>query len=342
MAVSRLHWIDSARGIAFLMVIYSHVGYCNSHLMKFFTPIFLTTFFFVSGYLTNESKPFFTFLEQRARTLLLPFFIFGLFNIVSAQVITFSGRHVSIVNDLLDFFVQIRGRNDDLWFIPCLFVSSIPFYFLVKQIKSTYKLLVCSTMLLVANAMLSAQPLPWHIQLIPYAMFYMATGYIFRKYEHMLDGAVNIFFVLVFLFTYIIIVQLHSSAVAYPVSFIPSIYIVDTLLLTLTGLLLIVFLSKYLSGKHLLLTFIGSNSLLYFALHGKANALLNKITGITLNFFSIGRSQWIDFSIGILITIAAAVILVVPVTFINRYLYYTVGRGFVFVHTNDPTTSLPS
>ena len=73
----RLNWIDVSRGIAFLMVIYSHLEYKNDFLMHFFSPIFLTTFFFVSGYLYKEGIGFKQVLEQRTRTLLLPLFILG-------------------------------------------------------------------------------------------------------------------------------------------------------------------------------------------------------------------------------------------------------------------------
>ena len=73
----RLNWIDVSRGIAFLMVIYSHLEYKNDFLMHFFSPVFLTTFFFVSGYLYKEGRSFKQVLEQRTRTLLLPFLLLG-------------------------------------------------------------------------------------------------------------------------------------------------------------------------------------------------------------------------------------------------------------------------
>ncbi len=73
----RLNWIDVSRGIAFLMVIYSHLEYKNDFLMHFFSPVFLTTFFFVSGYLYKEWCGFRQVLEQRTRTLLLPLCVLG-------------------------------------------------------------------------------------------------------------------------------------------------------------------------------------------------------------------------------------------------------------------------
>lgn len=40
----RIHWLDVSRGLAFLMVIYSHLEYSNDAVMRYFTPVFLTSF----------------------------------------------------------------------------------------------------------------------------------------------------------------------------------------------------------------------------------------------------------------------------------------------------------
>jgi hypothetical protein len=34
----RITWIDVSRGVAFMMVIYSHLEYCNDSIMKYFSP----------------------------------------------------------------------------------------------------------------------------------------------------------------------------------------------------------------------------------------------------------------------------------------------------------------
>lgn len=41
----RLKWLDISRGIAFLMVIYSHLEYKDDMIMRYFKPMFLTMFF---------------------------------------------------------------------------------------------------------------------------------------------------------------------------------------------------------------------------------------------------------------------------------------------------------
>ena len=55
---NRLNWIDVSRGIAMLMVIYSHLFYCSNIVMNYLSPIFLTAFFFISGYLQKDNYNF--------------------------------------------------------------------------------------------------------------------------------------------------------------------------------------------------------------------------------------------------------------------------------------------
>ena len=72
----RLNWLDSMRGLAFLMVIYYHLSTRSAgDIVPYFTPVFLTAFFFVSGYLTKSGMPFGKVLEQRTRTLFVPLLI---------------------------------------------------------------------------------------------------------------------------------------------------------------------------------------------------------------------------------------------------------------------------
>lgn len=43
---------------SFLMVIYSHLDFCDSNIMKFFSPIFLTTFFLYQDIFLKKSNHF--------------------------------------------------------------------------------------------------------------------------------------------------------------------------------------------------------------------------------------------------------------------------------------------
>lgn len=97
----RINWLDISRGLAFLMVIYSHLEFCNDSVMRYFSPVYLTTFFFVSGYLFKENCSFSKVFEQRTRTLLLPFLALGMIMIGMNQVLSF--------HEHIPFWDRVKG-----------------------------------------------------------------------------------------------------------------------------------------------------------------------------------------------------------------------------------------
>jgi fucose 4-O-acetylase-like acetyltransferase len=254
MEKTRVKWIDVTRGIAFLMVIYSHQKYCNEGLMYYFYPVFLTTFFFISGYLFKRNFSFRQLLEHRLRTLLLPFVIFGFVNILLSQLMSFN-EHPSLKQDVLDFLVQIRGRNDGLWFIAALFVMNFPFYLMVKYAKNIKILTMISFIFFILSTIytyyLKLPALPWHIQFIGFGCFYMALGYLYKQYEKKIFFLEKKGVVLLSLFLYVSILFIaHSLLQRTPVSFYGSFYIVDALVITTVGIFMMVKLSELGGGGY--------------------------------------------------------------------------------------------
>ena len=59
--------------------------------------------------------------KNKVRTLLLPWFTLSMISIFSSQVIS-TGNH-TLKADLIGTLLQIRGQNDYMWFIACLFLA---------------------------------------------------------------------------------------------------------------------------------------------------------------------------------------------------------------------------
>ena len=79
MGEKRIDWIDNLRGMCMVFVCFHHSGSSPLWFVKFYVPIFLTSFFFVSGYLFyNPSKNF--DIRQKllniATSLIVPYFIY--------------------------------------------------------------------------------------------------------------------------------------------------------------------------------------------------------------------------------------------------------------------------
>ncbi|MDG3085080.1 acyltransferase family protein [Vibrio hannami] len=322
----RIAWVDISRGMAFLMIIYSHLDFTNETLMAYFTPMFLTTFFFVSGYLFNTKYSFIEVIEQRFRTILIPFFIYGVINIVLTQILTF-GDKPPIAEAFYNFFMQIRGHDDGLWFLASLFVSTIPFYFMVKYTKGV-ALIALSTLFMAVNHYINSAPIPWHIELIAPSVFYMSLGFVYKQYEQVLARIITAKVAIISALVYLPLVTAHYRNFAEHVSFTTTNYVLDGLVITLLGLIICIYVSKKVDKLSGFLTFIGSNSLLYFCLHGKVFSIQQKIIYTVFNQLQLEITPAIQLALGFTITILTAIILMLPVTIINRYFKWTIGRGF--------------
>jgi acyltransferase len=137
--LTRIAWVDRAKGWGMILVMAGH-GDIPFRLALSFVPV--PIFFFLSGFLHREWK--YTSIRHlirvRARTLLVPYFLFALLN---AGV--WLGFHRSVLSQgwkavLLPLAGQIvAGRRTDedpylipYWFILCLFLTEVIYSLLVR------------------------------------------------------------------------------------------------------------------------------------------------------------------------------------------------------------------
>ena len=78
MKAERVHWIDIAKGIGIIFIIYAHMLAGNDFRHLFYS-FHIPLFFFLSGAVYNHKKyvNLFTFLKKSAKGLLLPYLIFA-------------------------------------------------------------------------------------------------------------------------------------------------------------------------------------------------------------------------------------------------------------------------
>ncbi|MBV7532005.1 acyltransferase [Chitinophaga sp. sic0106] len=139
---SRYQWIDYARGIAIVLVVYRHMLYGLQHsglsipqyaldgnnmLYSFRIPLFflLSGLFFKRGL---EKRGAVGYLEERSNNLLYPYLVWAVIQI-SLQII-FS-RYVNAQRtawSYLDIFIQPR-ELDQLWYLCALFNVSVLYLF---------------------------------------------------------------------------------------------------------------------------------------------------------------------------------------------------------------------
>ena len=133
----RFDYIDIAKGLGILAVVWGHimlVGWSHKIIYAFHMPFF----FFVSGMLFKREKytSFVDFLKKRSKRLLVPYFIYAVGSYVLWAGLKFvSHEPLAVILKPLPQLVLAQGSgqfmcfNSALWFIPCLLVVEILYFF---------------------------------------------------------------------------------------------------------------------------------------------------------------------------------------------------------------------
>lgn len=167
--------------------------------------------------------------------------------------------------------------------------------------------------------------LPWHIEYMFQAMFYMVLGYMFRhQFEAWFDRRntrkvritiCTIYLVLVFV-SYLIKTNM-------PV----MIDILYDYVSSILGIIAVVLVAKVMkSGRYV--SFVGRNTLIYFALHGKVysviQTMLKRFAG---GFYYTVLGNVAASSVFCLIfSLVISVVLIIPAYIINRWFPFIIGK----------------
>lgn len=203
----RFSIIDVAKGIGILFVVFAHVNF-TPELLTYIYSFHMPLFFILSGMVFNGEKynTFFAFFKRKFYTLICPYFFYYILAMVIKFVIDIfvSGISSELFKDYGLYFVQMFLAqnssvvvNDPLWFVPCLFVAEMLYYFLSK-LEPTRRILVC-VLISAMGWFLESGILPWNCSYIPWsidtAMFavtFFAIGHVFsssvRKFFSMLKN----------------------------------------------------------------------------------------------------------------------------------------------------------
>jgi fucose 4-O-acetylase-like acetyltransferase len=187
---NRIQWIDNAKGLCMFLVILVHSGYMPDIYKYLLEPFFLTTFFFISGYLFHNPKKEFNFklkILKILETILFPYLIYW---ILSYSVDHLIKGDFIFYNLLLDVLM-----GNKLWFIAALFMSQIMFTVLIC-INNNLIFILCFSIGSVLFWYFTplSDPLvkyPWSINSALIANFFIGLGYIGRIYSKWLIKAIN-------------------------------------------------------------------------------------------------------------------------------------------------------
>lgn len=133
---NRIDWIDTMRAIAIVLVLLAH--YDGGKLSVFANRACVQMFFFLSGMFAFSAKYTLPqYIKKQAQTLLLPYGIFAVVNIIFHFVFNPS-TPISELAGYAANFVLARRNNvmvAAMWFLPCMFFASIVYKTLAVLLK---------------------------------------------------------------------------------------------------------------------------------------------------------------------------------------------------------------
>lgn len=330
----RYDWADFMRGLMmFLVILYhSEVYYFNNHTWSWiFEPVFLTGFFFISGFLFTRDITTVTIknkLLQVVRAIIVPYFIFTI-ALALPKFITNKSDATQLIIDI----VTMRAS----WFVIAIGVMQILYALALSLKKSITALCVWTCIFftlgylsvllyrerptwLVDNTWLNSNDLPnrfplcLNLALVQTPFFFL--GILFRQYESMWNLPMGV-------------KALAITTILYAISYLwlDHVYIGSRMCVVVhsyNNILLVYFyaviaiwalmcLSKYIQ-VWMPLNYIGKYSILFYFLNGGAltfvSELVKKISFIEPSFY---LNQ-------IVVAILATILMFPCVWIINRYL----------------------
>ncbi len=322
----RINWLDVLKGILIIFVILSH-SYPPNIYRYFFSPFFLTMFFWASGYTFSVKRSGKEFLLNKCRSLLVPLLVLGSIRIILAQILEGGSWKERIIG----LFVQINCQYDELWFVACLFTSSICFYGILKiviHIKEHWQnavLIGISGVLLMISMMIMCLwkiRIPWQLELAFMMCFYMTLGYLYRRYEERIAirPGMKWFAILLGILYCICVfglpntVDIHKEQFEYPIVF---------LVLSWICILPMIEISKLIARFEWkrIFVFWGQNTLFYYAFGGTVRVILYKI----LEIMGVQNS----YLVPILCTVLTMFALILPAWVVRTYFPWMVGVKYI-------------
>lgn len=204
----RIGWVDSLRAIGMVAIILNHFYLCIDMDWKVLVHAFNVPVFFLTAGMFIDVKRFDTCLDyvmHEVKSLLVPYVAICLVNIPLKLLITSMSAQVAwtdIPPMLNGTIIANQGimimSSLAAWFIPLLFLTTT-IGFCLCRIVCGYRLLVIPLMVLSLAAALWCDvnwkdAMAWHMNMVPYAMFYLLLGYVARPVldallSHVLDIA---------------------------------------------------------------------------------------------------------------------------------------------------------
>lgn len=205
-------WVDWFRTIMIFAIAWGHAlcaePTASSSIIRFLYSFHVPAFFFISGYTFRSESHFLPFAVKKFRSQMIPYYIFSL---ISILIFLFLGKFASsglgVAITTTELVPNILGMlyasgttgymkwNLPLWFIPCLFIATILFFWIRRMIEAVQKhasINIVFTFLMCISILLSflnyycfhIAKLPFGFETVIYVLPFFIAGNWLRTYTN--------------------------------------------------------------------------------------------------------------------------------------------------------------
>lgn len=193
----RIDYIDLAKGICILVVVFVHFGssFRTTYIFTMILSFLLPLYFFLSALFFSKYAGFINFTLRKINKLLIPFLFFLLISVLFYCIRwAITGHYDRVLQYPYNFVMSLRAddvyNNTPLWFFISLFWTSLIFYIIFvlcekiekKRAKNVVMAILCFT-IGIAGYELSIHKinLPLWIDTSMFATPFFYTGYFLKK-----------------------------------------------------------------------------------------------------------------------------------------------------------------
>jgi acyltransferase len=198
----RIHWIDNLKALGIFLVVFAHhENEIPKILLKYIYSFHVPLFFFSSGliYLPHRYPSFKSFVIDKVRHLLVPYFILSLltyvFWVAAEPFRDVKTPHGEILMQVIGIAISSNGifwmaHNPPMWFLTCLFVVFIIFHALQRcslrlpEASASWAFCLAVLLLSILGKLDSAYlmfRLPWGIDVALTGTSFFALGFLAKK-----------------------------------------------------------------------------------------------------------------------------------------------------------------
>ncbi len=333
---SRIEWVDVAKGLGIILVSFGHLrnGDGQSVWLPALNPLIsaiylfhMPLFFFLAGITFSGRGSFAEFIKRKAKTLLVPYFVFSLYFLakpiacllVPTLAASFQTAHnYEIASQLFDVLVMGNGH----WFLMALFFAELFMYWLARMLKDERNYLAVGILLILAYHVMGslgiAKVIPFQLARAVEVVGFMCFGFALKgrihsaiRMETLIGGFAAFFLTGVFAY-----VSLGTENAITRELF--------SIFTALAGTAAFVFLSKLLAGIKPL-AYIGRCSLCFYV-----------VNALCLNIAKLGmfRVAHLDLTVaimpvqlagGVICTALAMILMQLMNLLIRRWLPWAIG-----------------